>query len=117
MATYKVYKHGEYVAEGTFDELAEITGRSRHTLVNIRTKGSKIWEIVKVEDFYDYGIVDNGKILFNMGDSSHREMADLLMMSRSSFASKINEHARWSKKEIEELEDLFFLEEGELLND
>lgn len=117
MDTYVVYKHGVYMGEGTFEELAEITGRTEYTLRKIRSKGSNIWEIVSKRECIDFGEVDNDKILSLLKefDYTQNEIAQLLGIAKSAVSARLRDTLRWREPEIEELEDLFFLEEGELL--
>lgn len=117
MATYIAYKRGEYVGEGTFEELAELTGRSPATLKSVHSRGSRIWEIIRLDVTIPKGTVDNQKIL-NLIDTlgyTRHEVAEVVGITYSGFNQKLKEYNPWRETEIEELEDLFFLEEGELL--
>lgn len=117
--TYLIYKHGEYVGEGTMEELAELTGRSASTLHSNYSIGSRIWEIIRTDTPLKKRDVDNQRILNLMDEFGYtrKELAETIGLKYPTLSQKLRETNPWKREEIEELEDLFFLEEGDLLID
>lgn len=117
MATYIAYKYGKYVGEGTMEELAEITGRTAWTLKTEHSRPRGIWEIIRVDRSLERGTVDNDRILKLMTefDYSRKELAEVVGISYTGLNQKLIETNKWKATELEIVEDLFFLDEGELL--
>lgn len=119
MATYIVYKNGKYIGEGTFEELAEMTGRTVWTLRTEHSRPRSIWEIVRVDYSLEKGTVDNDRILdlLQEFDYSRKELAEIVGISYTGLNQKLIETNPWRVTELEKVEDLFFLEEGDLIKE
>jgi len=122
---YALYKRDEYVKEGTVEELAEASGLTPKYIYWLAHTSTPIkkWTIVatdeKVELFAPIEDVDWQRIkeLKQKNGYTDTELGEIINKSSATVSLKINGHVRFSYEEIEDLEDLFFLEPGELLKE
>ena len=118
---YVVYKQDEYVGEGTANELAELTGMTAtyiRSLVN-RPKVKK-WtverKVSKLEAFIDIEKVNYNHLAELMKEHNYKPAEIENVTGMLNIYHKLAKRSRFQYTDIELLEDLFFLEEGELLN-
>jgi DNA polymerase II small subunit/DNA polymerase delta subunit B len=118
---YEIHEGDELISRGDVDTLAYKTGIASTT---IRSHAStkrlyKGWKITKVNTFVDYDKVDYLKIRMKMRefDTSKSDIAQVLDITPQSVNSKLRKASKFRDLEIELLEDLFFLNEGELIKE
>ena len=122
---YAVWKNGEYVGEGNARQMAELTGQSELSVRVYATpsyqKVNKKWYAEKIvgkfDLFADYAEVDYRKINSEMAKhNSHiSDIAEIFGINYDTAWNKLNEKTRFRYSELEELEDLFFLDKGTLI--
>lgn len=122
---YAVWKNGEYVGEGNARQMAKLTGQSERSIRIFATpsykKAGKRWHaeriIGKFDLFADYTEVDYRRIILEMAKrgSNATDISEIIGVKPGTASVKLNRKMRFRYSEIEELEDLFFLDEGTLI--
>jgi len=118
---YEVYQDDQLISSGHTSKIANETGMSESTIFNYcdSDKSYKGWVIKKKTRSYDYHQVDYEKIKSNMKEFGlkHRDLAEVLDVATITLSKKMQQISRFKNTEIELLEDLFFLDEGELIKE
>ena len=122
---FAVWKHGEYVGEGNAVEMAKLTGLTRQSIHAIACKSyqaiNKKWFAERVVTEHDIFApvdrVDYDRLheLIKQTGAKNKDLAELLRFTPETISHKLTKRTRFRFTELETLEDLFFLEEGELL--
>ncbi len=122
---YAVWKNGKYVGEGNARQMAELTGQSERSVRVYATpsyqKVNKKWYAEKIvgkfDLFADYDEVDNRRIQLEMAKlgTTVSDIAEIFGINYDTAWNKLNEKTRFRYSELEELEDLFFLDKGTLM--
>ena len=116
--TYIVHQQGKHIGTGTDVEMAALTGLSPST---IRWYGSHAqqqqWQVTRVTEYVhkDHVDVERLKALIKEYGYTNREIAHHINATDNVIWRKLNRRSRWTMDELEVMEDLFFLDEGELL--
>lgn len=122
---YTVWKNGEYVGEGSARQMAELTGKSERSVRVYATpsyqKANKKWYaeriVGKFDLFADYAEVDYRRIQLEMAKlgTTVTDMAEIFGIKYAPAWNRLNKKTRFRYGELEELEDLFFLDKGTLI--
>lgn len=121
--TYVIYKYGNYVSEGTKEELSRITGLRPKYINELSYPGKNLkkWQVYKTASkeslFVGTSDVDYDKIhdLIKRFKYSVADLSEVLGVCTMTVYGKLRRKNRFRYSELEELEDLFFLEPSELL--
>lgn len=118
MQLYALYYGDKYIAEGTAKELAEIDGVQPDTIRFYATpayrKRSGVKAVVKLNDLVKADLDKLRKLVDEHG-YSRKDLSRVLNIRQNTLNQKMVGIIPFRILEIEELEDLFFLNEGELL--
>lgn len=120
---FVIYKYGEYFSEGNKDELSAKTGLRAKYIEELScpSKNIKKWQVDKLitrrDQFADFDEVDYARLkeLIRENNYNSIELAELLEVHPMTVDYKLKKDIRFQYKEIETLEDLFYLDDGELL--
>lgn len=115
---YAAYKRGVFMARGTYKELSKLTGLKTSTLKVYAIAGSsKTWDIVREDEYVSKNRVKRGELIkiYRKNDYDIDELAEVVGIPFEEMELKVTGRLHFKKSELEELEDLFFLEEGELI--
>ena len=122
---FAVWKNGEYVGEGNAVEMAKLTGLTRQSIHAIACKSyqaiNKKWfaeRVVTEHDIFapiDRVDYDRLRAVIKQTGTKNTDLAELLGFTTETISHKLTKRTRFRFTELEILEDLFFLEEGELL--
>lgn len=115
-------KYDELVVTGTLDEIAAELGIKPDTVYFYKSKAyrnrtKRGIRVVELDDEPYFVNVDLDKLQKKEEEFEykHREMAEVLGISEPTFSNKFIGKHRFTKGEAQELEDLFFLDEGTLI--
>ena len=122
---FAVWKNGEYVGEGNATEMAKLTGLTRQSIHAIACKSyqaiNKKWYAERVVGEHDIfaplNRVNYDRLhgLMEQTGTENKDIAEVLSFTTENTKYKVQGRVRFRYSELKELEDLFFLEEGELL--
>lgn len=115
---YDVYKKGEFIGRGTKQELARKTGLAPGSIRQYASQErNRKWRVVKDEEARLDLETDREYIraLMVAHDYNIDDFASLLNITPASVISKAVGLTAFTREEIDVLEDLFFLAEGELI--
>jgi hypothetical protein len=118
-------RHDELVATGTKKELSEKLGVTVGTLglymsPSYRKRAEKGIRVIPITDYPErVKNVDIKRIRLLMEDGGykHKDLAEVLDISYASIKKRLIGAVTFTADEIETLEDLFFLDEGELIKE
>ena len=122
---YAVWKDGEYIGEGNARQIAELIGRSERTVRVYATpsyqKVSKKWYVEKIVGKFDL-FADSTEVYYRriqlemakLG-TTVTDVAEIIGINYGPAWNKLNVRTRFRYSELEELEDLFFLDKGTLI--
>ena len=118
---YEVYEGDELIIKGDMDKVAGFLNVSEGVVSSALSSGRSIsgWQIKKASRFIDHDKVDCLKIKIKMNEFKLKttDLAEVLDISRVAVNQKLRGYSRFRDSEIELLEDLFFLDEGELIKE
>lgn len=115
---YCVYKNGELLSEGTIHQVVKETLLKPSTIQSYadktKTNPNLKWKVLRKNNFVDTDIF---KIVLKMNEFGYetKDLAEALGITETSVRNKLYGKTRFWKSEVEELEDLFFLDDGELI--
>lgn len=116
---YEVYQGEELISSGRMAKVIEETGLSGTTIFNYCASGKdyKGWTFTKKTKPYAYAEVDYDKLKEKLKEFGlkYKDLAEVLEVTPMTISKKIQKNSRFKNVEIELLEDLFFLDEGELI--
>lgn len=118
---YAYYYKNTFVAKGTVKELAEllnVSPKTIHTYTN-ESAQPRHRKVLPLHEKQNYVLADLEAIQAKRKEFGykHKELAEALELNEKTYYTKIVGKHRFTDTEIEELEDLFFLDEGTLLLD
>lgn len=122
---YRLYEHGQLIGEGTAKDLAaeHFIAEKYIIWLSHTKKHVKRYQVKKIRSRSEWFIpADNfnyDKLKQKMVEFETRavDMAEFINCSSSTMYRKLNQGSLFGRDEVKKLEDLFFLEEGELIND
>lgn len=118
---YEIHEGDELISRGDVDKIQAETGISEKTIRGHVSKKRpyKGWTITKINHFIDTDKVDYFKIRLKMNefDTSISDLSEVLDITTVATRNKLKQASRFRDSEIELLEDLFFLDEGELIKE
>lgn len=121
--TYVIYKYGNYVSEGTKEELSRITGLRPKYINELSYPGKNLkkWQVYKTATkeslFVGRDDVDYDKIqdMIKRFEYKAKDLSEVLGVCTMTVYGKLRRKNRFRYSEIEALGDLFFLDASELL--
>lgn len=115
---YELYHHGELVKTGTKQELADYSGLSVSTIYSYASSTCRdIWDVIPIDEFVPKHLVDIERLEVLLAEYgySKQEVAASLGITGAAIGNKLRKRARFRESELAYIEDLLFLEEGELV--
>ena len=116
---YEVCEGDELILKGHMDKLMTFLDVSEGAVSSAISTGRKIngWSVKKVSHFVEKDKVDYFKIRLKIREFGLKtvDLAEVLDITSVAVNNKLRKASRFRDSEIELLEDLFFLDEGELI--
>lgn len=115
---YDLYKKDVYMARGTINELADISGLTIGTIYSYASSGyNKKWGIKPVNEYIGHEEIDTDRMihLLRENDYSYDELSEVLEIPEEEVIRKLTKKEHFRTSEVEAIEDLFFLDDGELI--
>ena len=117
-------RQDELVMTGTLQEIADEIGISKETVKfysypTYRKRTKKGIRVVKIDELERVEWVNVEKIKHCLDEYgyTYTDLAEILELSYQGVKNRMAERTRFTRDEIELLEDLFFLDEGELIKE
>jgi len=117
---YQIWENDTLISSGDLNKVAKETGLSPTSLTlyaNQYTDIAEGWRVKRLDRTIPHGRIDIQRIntLMSIHKYTIRELASVIGIKPHELRYKLEQHRKFRESELSKIEDLFFLNDGELL--